>query len=231
VPFEKPPRGPSLKVEAVVFRSDESLWPKAQGPPRPLTSEQRVTLRRLANNFKRKIDQCEQDLKEVEVRVESFQRACESKKIMEAHADSLRKEAAKYEKGWQKAVEEAINGMEFSPVKKSQASKLGARVTPVQVLGKMWYCATLKPGNQNGEDTADGLASRRCGPLRADASSATEDLRKIEAALEHALENGGLTGATRPAKRRRGSKVVEQEVEEEDGADEAEEPVEEEDEE
>merc|ERR1712008_132638 len=157
-------RGPSLKVEAVVFRSDESLWPKARGPPRPLTSEQRVTLRRLANNFKQKIIECESDLKEVEVRVESFKRACESKTIMEAHADSLRKEAAKYEKAWQKAVEEAIAGMELSPVKESQASKFGARVTPVQVMGNMWYCATLKLGNQIGGDATDGLASRRWGP-------------------------------------------------------------------
>jgi len=232
VPYEKPARGPSLKVEAVVFRSDESLWPKAHGQPRPLTSDQRVTLRRLANNFKRKIDDCEKDLKEVEARVESFTRKCESKTMMEAHADSLRKESAKYEKAWQKAVEEAVAGMELSPVKESQTSKIGARVSPVLVLGNTWYCAIVNLGNHSGEDAGDGLASRRWGPLRTDASSAAEDLRALEAALEHALENGGLKPAARPVKKRRTSKVV-KEVEEEEAADEeeAEEPGEEEEEE
>merc|ERR1740130_154917 len=145
------PRCTPLKDEAVVLRSDVELWPKLLGAPKPIKGEMRAALRRLSRLYFRKVKECEEDLKEVEDRIESFGRACDGKKVMQGHADVLRKEIGKVEQEWKAAIEKDIAGLDAVAAPKPRSVAVsGISVAPVQVLGEAWHCAVVRSVQDDG---------------------------------------------------------------------------------
>lgn len=178
-----PPRSTPLKDEAVLLRSDTEIWPKLLGDPRPMRGQMRNALRRLARSYHRKVKECEEDLKEVEKRIEAFARACDGKKTLQTHAETLRKEIAKIEQEWKAAIEKDIPGAGSLPLGKPSSSKGRGTVAPVQVLGEAWHCAVIRAEHDDGEGGKSMV--QHFGPLRADTAAASEDLQSLSKAMSN----------------------------------------------
>jgi len=183
------PRCTPLKDEAVVLRSDAELWPKSLGAPRPIRGEMRAALRRLSRFFFRKVKECEEDLQEVEARAEAYARACDGKKVLETHAETLRKEIAKIENEWKAAIEKDVAAAPSLPAKKPPA-EAGRRTTvaPVQVLGETWHCAVVRAEQDDGEGAKSIV--QHFGPLRPDTAAASEDLQLLSVAVSKRVASG-----------------------------------------
>merc|ERR1712166_1729695 len=127
-----------------MLRSDSELWPNCFDQ-RPITSEIRQSLRRLGRYYGRKVRQCEEDLRIVEARSQAVAIACQSsQKLLEAHADTLRKELVKLDRQWTAVVEKAISKTTPSySITEPSPCVANGNVAPVQVLGEPFYCATL----------------------------------------------------------------------------------------
>jgi len=182
------PRCTPLKDECVVLRSDKELWPKQLGEPRPIKHEMRVALRRASRVYFRKVKECEDDLKEVEERVASFARACDGKKILQGHADALRKEITKIEEEWKAAIEKDIAGLDALPLAKKSRKSGSGIVAPVQVLGEAWHCAMIRT-EQISNDSGKTFV-QHFGPLRAEAAVASEDLKALSEAVSKRAASG-----------------------------------------
>jgi hypothetical protein len=176
-----PPRSTPLKDEAVVLRSDVELWPKLLGAPKPIKGEMRNALRRLGRFYFRKVKECEEDLKEVEERVESYARACDAKKTFQSHAEALRKEITKVEQEWKAAIEKDIPGLDGLPSRKPPSAAGGGTVAPVQVYGQPWHCAVIRTQQDDGEGGKSTV--QHFGPLRAENAEAAGDLKLLSEAV------------------------------------------------
>jgi len=185
----KPTRCLSSKQEPVVFRSDSDLWPNPLGSPRPINMEMRRALRRLAKYYGCKLQECKVDLQEVEKRIEAFATACPGRKLLETHADTLRKERDSVEKKWTALVQKEIGNSPVCSAAVPSPCSANARIAPVQVLGELWHCATLLVEEDSGDDWC-------LGPLRAEARLAAEDLQL--------MKNRTVFGKTKRGKRKNG---------------------------
>jgi len=187
----KAERSSPFQKQAVVFRSDVDLWPKALGAPRPITADTRGSLQRLAKYYGSKVRESQADLHQVEEKVASFAVACQGRKLLESHADTLRKELAKAEQQWLTKVEKAIAKIPAISMPARDPPGSPARVAPVQVLGEPWHCATLCLEEDSDEEWL-------LGPLRREAEVAANDLGLMTEACKKRKcgEKKGKSGCT-----------------------------------
>ena len=146
---------------AVRYRSDAALWPR-EAATSALTREQRAKLTRLAVQFSKPLQDCLEDLQDLQKKISEFRRDCPSKQeLVKTHAE-LEAEAEKYRSRWSDAVNKLIATWQLStPVDMSPAQG----VRPQIVRGKRWYIACLEsPGMK-----------RVLGPLRPTAEEASRD--------------------------------------------------------
>lgn len=173
-----------------VYRSDTQLWPEALGAPRPIRTSLRAKLRRLERHFGVQVRDSEADIKEAIDRADGFARACDSSKALRAHAEALRKEVAKVQKEWAKAVEKLLAteaAADGSGGGEGVAEAPGSviDVLPVQVRGNRLYCASLRLRDVGAAEGATSAAERgrHLGPLRNNASEAAQDAQQMRARL------------------------------------------------
>jgi hypothetical protein len=166
----KPPRSSSLDQETAVLRSDSDLWPKSVGAPRPITMDTRRALQRLWQYYGKKVQECTKDLLEIEAKIKAFG-ASQSKKLLETHAEALRKEQASVEKQWTASVEKAVAKLPPHATTSANTAVVHGHVAPVQVLGQPWHCATLRSDKDSDE--------LYLGPFRPQADAAAEDLERM----------------------------------------------------
>eukprot|EP00933_Yihiella_yeosuensis_P012922 TRINITY_DN12234_c0_g1_i1.p1 TRINITY_DN12234_c0_g1~~TRINITY_DN12234_c0_g1_i1.p1 ORF type:complete len:611 (+),score=161.97 TRINITY_DN12234_c0_g1_i1:57-1889(+) len=165
----------------LVLRSDLEIWPQALRPPKPLTADLRYQMRRIFRNFGNKTRECEEDLAEIQEKVDGYGRACPAQKELQQYADTLKKEMQKMQKEWAEEVKKKL-GDELSKlekqVEKAITGSSAGGIVPVQVRGARWFCASL-----GGSSDADGdPTSKALGPLRSSEKEAQLDLTKMQEA-------------------------------------------------
>lgn len=180
----------SLPVQ-LVLRSDLEIWPEELRPPRPLGKDLRVKLRRLFSFYGVKLNECEEDVKQLQEKADA---GAKGKKDLLQYVETLKKEMQKVKKEWTNAAKAVVEKMPaaFFPSKTKQASPepepepeqhAGGSVMPVQVRGSRWFCASLG-GRSSEPDAADeeqrgGSGMRHMGPLRSTREEACADLKQL----------------------------------------------------
>lgn len=174
-----------------VYRSDCELWPRSLGKPSPIDSALRARLRFLYSFYGVRVRECEEDLRDATARADSFSRACEASKAMQAVADAVQKEATTVQDEWAKAVQAAL--AEFGVNHTSAAAELeagcddvGGAVAPVQVRGVRWYCARVAARKASGSAEEASIGEKHLGPLRRLAAVAVADLHSMATAVGRA---------------------------------------------
>lgn len=191
----------AVDLGPAIFRSDADLWLKELGPARPLTAALRTKLRRLHSHYRQKVQDCEEDLAQVEEKVATYSRSCEAKKELQHYAQALKDEIAKLRQEWITSCTKELGSL--SSEGEQQPSEVSG-VSPVQVRGERWFCAVLRPAEEEGE------GPRQLGPLRASQAEAHKDLERMKKQHEDGPEAGA---GSSPAKRRRTSKGAAESVE------------------
>eukprot|EP00929_Paragymnodinium_shiwhaense_P119993 TRINITY_DN91905_c0_g1_i1.p1 TRINITY_DN91905_c0_g1~~TRINITY_DN91905_c0_g1_i1.p1 ORF type:complete len:618 (+),score=146.40 TRINITY_DN91905_c0_g1_i1:97-1950(+) len=218
-------REPALAKGPILYRSDVDMWPEELRPPRPIERSVRTKLRRVYDEFGKRVAEAEKDLKEVQERVDGYARACPAQKEMLQYAETIRKELAKASKDWVQAAKKMLGseGVDldtpYTGRVPSAAPSTAARVKPAQVNGDRWYCAMIRAGSSDFDapakkadaDSPDspekaGAALKHFGPLRQRASDATLDLQRMKRQLSSSdlsKVSSGDVPAAAPAKKAR----------------------------
>eukprot|EP00930_Biecheleria_cincta_P084280 TRINITY_DN73772_c0_g1_i1.p1 TRINITY_DN73772_c0_g1~~TRINITY_DN73772_c0_g1_i1.p1 ORF type:complete len:599 (-),score=144.44 TRINITY_DN73772_c0_g1_i1:47-1843(-) len=175
----------------LVLRSDMEIWPEELRPPRPLGKDLRVELRRLFSFYGVKLNECEEDVKQLQEKADA---GAKGKKELLAYVDTLKKEMQKLKKEWTSAAKAVLVKLPAAsfPAKSKQASPepepepeqhIGGSIMPVQVRGSRWFCASLG-GRSLEPDAAEeeqrgGTGLRHMGPLRSTREEASADLKQL----------------------------------------------------
>lgn len=175
----------------LVLRSDVEIWPEELRPPRPLGKDLRVKLRRLFSFYGVKLNECEEDVKQLKEKADA---GAKGKKELLQYIDTLKKEMEKVRKDWTKAAKAVLEKLPAAPVpsKGKQASPepepepeqhTGGSIMPVQVRGSRWFCASMGgrswDPDAGDEEQRGGSSVRHIGPLRSTREEASADLKQI----------------------------------------------------
>eukprot|EP00931_Biecheleriopsis_adriatica_P050749 TRINITY_DN29405_c0_g1_i1.p1 TRINITY_DN29405_c0_g1~~TRINITY_DN29405_c0_g1_i1.p1 ORF type:complete len:421 (-),score=107.86 TRINITY_DN29405_c0_g1_i1:56-1318(-) len=155
---------PAAASAAVVYRSDNELWPPGM-EGRPLVRSQRIALRRVASKHGEPYSECMRDLQDAKQKAAEFRRACPGKQEVLDLCAQLEVEAEKLRCEWCNAVDKVQAGWKREVTTSARLPTTGVR--PQVVRGRRWYCACVVDEGK-----------RILGPLRPSAK---------EAAADHAL--------------------------------------------